>query len=81
MQITFFGGADEVGASCSLIEIEEARILVDAGIRQNVKPDKQLPDLAKIGKIDAFLLTHAHTDHMGGVTGIRTPLVRCKRVL
>ena len=70
MKISFLGGANEVGASCTLIEIEEARILVDAGLRQNVKPDKQLPDLDKIGEIDAFLLTHAHTDHTGALPGL-----------
>ncbi len=77
MRITFLGGANEVGASCTLIEIEEKRILVDAGIRQNVKPDKQLPDLDKIGKIDAFLLTHAHTDHTGALPGLVSSLPAC----
>ncbi len=67
MNIIFLGGANEVGASGTLIEIEERRILVDTGIRQNVKQDKQLPDLDKIGKVDAFLLTHAHTDHTGAL--------------
>lgn len=67
MNITFLGGANVVGASCALIEIEGQRILVDAGIRQNVKPDKQLPDLDKVGTPDAFLLTHAHTDHTGAL--------------
>ena len=70
MNITFLGGANEVGASCTLVEIEGQRILVDAGIRQNVEPDKQLPDLNEIGEIDAFLLTHAHTDHTGALPGL-----------
>ena len=60
----FLGGASEVDASYTLIEIEDKRILVDAGIRQNVKPEERLPDLDRIGSPDAFLLTHAHTDHM-----------------
>ncbi len=86
MRITFLGGANEVGASCTLIEIEGRHILVDAGIRMNVKQDKQLPDLDKIGKVDAFLLTHAHTDHTGalpelvrrwpGVNGYCTPATK-----
>ena len=86
MKDSFFGGANEVGASCTLIEIEDERIQVDAGRRMNVKQDKQLPDLDKIGKVDAFLLTHAHTDHTGalpeivrrwpGVKGYCTPATR-----
>ena len=67
MNINCLGGAKEVGASCTLIEIEGKHILVDAGIRMNVEQDKQLPDLDKIGRLDAFLLTHAHTDHTGGL--------------
>ena len=73
MKITFLGGSDEVGASCMLIEIEEQRILVDAGIRQNVKPENQLPDLNlldKLGMPDVFLLTHAHTDHTGALPAL-----------
>lgn len=78
MKISFLGGANEVGASCTLIGIEEKSILIDAGIRQNVKPDKQLPDIDKIGKVDAFLLTHAHTDHTGALSELvrRWPCVK-----
>ena len=87
MRNTFFGGADKVGASRTLIEIEEARILADAGSQMGVKQDEQLPDLDKIGKIDVFLLTHAHTDHTGalpelvsrlhaGVKGYCTPATK-----
>ena len=56
-----------------MVEIEGQRILVDAGIRQNVEPEKQLPDLDlldKLGMPDAFLLTHAHTDHTGALPGL-----------
>ena len=86
MKMIFLGGANEVGASCTLIEIGDARILVDAGIRMNVDQDEKLPDLDKIGKVDAFLLTHAHTDHTGalpelvrrwpGVKGYCTPATK-----
>ena len=70
MKFTFSGGANEVGASCTLIEIQGRHILVDAGIRMNVKQDKQLPDLDKVGMPDAFLLTHAHTDHTGALPAL-----------
>ncbi len=77
MKITFLGGANEIGASCTLIEIEKARILVDAGIRMNVNQDKQLPDVDKVGMPDAFLLTHAHTDHTGALPGLISRLPAC----
>lgn len=73
MQITLLGGADEVGASSTLIEIGGRRVLVDAGIRPSPKArygltGDQLPDLSQIdraGGVDAILVTHAHLDHSG----------------
>ena len=67
MHVHFLGGANEVGASSTLITIEGRRILVDAGIRMNSTPDKQLPDFSDLDVIDAVLLTHAHTDHTGAL--------------
>ncbi len=75
MKITFLGGADEVGASCSLIEIADKLILVDAGIRISPRTNhgiqnSQLPDLQPIsaaGGPDFILVTHAHTDHTGAL--------------
>jgi len=71
MKLTFLGGADEVGASCTLIEIAGKKLLVDAGIRISPKSSRgiandQLPDLQPItaaGGPDYILVTHAHTDH------------------
>ena len=63
----FLGGANEVGASSMITTIGGQRILVDAGIRMNATPDKQLPDFSQLGKIDAVLITHAHTDHTGAL--------------
>ncbi len=70
MKLHFLGGADEVGASCTLIEIEDQRILVDAGIRMNGPQDKKLPNfsvLDDVGMPDEVLITHAHTDHTGAL--------------
>jgi Cft2 family RNA processing exonuclease len=75
MNITFLGGADEVGASSTLIEIAGKRILVDVGIRISPKTNRgiqndQLPDLHPIsagGGFDYLLVTHAHTDHTGAL--------------
>ncbi|MFO7634601.1 MAG: MBL fold metallo-hydrolase RNA specificity domain-containing protein [Caldilinea sp.] len=75
MEISFLGGADEVGASSILIEIAGRRVLIDAGIRPTPKArwglaGDQLPDLSLIehsGGLDAILVTHAHTDHTGAL--------------
>ena len=76
MKITFLGGANEVGASSLLVETGGQRVLIDCGIRPSPKshsglaPD-QLPNLSQIeqagGKLDAVLVTHAHTDHTGAL--------------
>lgn len=70
MRLHFLGGADEVGASCTLVEIEGRRILVDAGIRMGASSGAQLPNLAvldEVGKPEDVVLTHAHTDHSGAL--------------
>jgi Cft2 family RNA processing exonuclease len=75
MRLTFLGGADEVGASSTLIEIAGKRVLVDAGIRISPRlargiQNSQLPDLRPIdeaGGPDYILVTHAHTDHTGAL--------------
>ncbi len=68
MKLIPLGGAEEVGATCTLLEIGSHKILVDAGIRIG-QPDS-LPDLGRIndfGGIEAILVTHAHTDHTGAL--------------
>lgn len=75
MELTFLGGADEVGASSTLIRMGGKVILVDAGIRISPKTSRgiqndQLPDLSLItqaGGPDYILVTHAHTDHTGAL--------------
>ena len=76
MKITFLGGADEVGASGILVETTGRRLLVDCGIRPSPKAHAgldtdQLPDLSQLesgsGRLDAVLVTHAHTDHTGAL--------------
>jgi Cft2 family RNA processing exonuclease len=75
MQLTFLGGADEVGASSTLITIGGKTILVDVGIRISPRSNRgiqndQLPDLHPIsaaGGPDLILVTHAHTDHTGAL--------------
>ncbi|MEM1010305.1 MAG: MBL fold metallo-hydrolase, partial [Myxococcota bacterium] len=70
IKITFLGGADEVGASCSLLELAGKRILIECGIRMSPRNGDVLPWLAPIqegGGLDAIILTHAHMDHSGAM--------------
>lgn len=75
MKVTFLGGANEVGASSTLLEIAGKKLLIDAGIRVSSKSTRgiesdQLPDLQQVsaaGGPDYILVTHAHTDHTGAL--------------
>jgi predicted metal-dependent RNase len=69
MNLTFSGGAYEVGASCILLKIDNKNILMDCGIRQSSSKDT-LPDFRIIqenGGVDAIIISHAHMDHTGAL--------------
>jgi phosphoribosyl 1,2-cyclic phosphodiesterase len=70
------------GGNCAYIETAEARILVDAGF----SPRQLRLRLAGIGRtpenLTAILVTHEHSDHIGGLLGIADKLqipVYCNR--
>lgn len=69
MNISFLGGAREVGGSCILVKIYNKNILMDCGIRQSSSKDA-LPDFKSIqeqGGIDAIIISHSHMDHIGSL--------------
>lgn len=68
IRLCFHGAAHAVTGSCFALRTDEAHILVDCGLFQGSKTEKELNyrefpfDPASI---DAVLLTHAHIDHSG----------------
>lgn len=84
MRIHFLGGANEVGASCTLVEIEGRRLLVDAGIRMGAPQGSHLPNfsvLDDVGPPEEVLITHAHTDHTGALPVLASSLGPQTRLL
>ena len=84
MRIGFFGAAGEVTGSCTLVETDGIRFLVDCGMFQGGSEarSKNLRALNfgfDVRSIDFVLLTHAHIDHSGllprlAVLGYRGPI-------
>ena len=68
VRLVFRGGAGTVTGSCSLIEHDQGRFLVDCGLFQGNRTTRELNygDFPFYpGAIDFVLLTHAHIDHSG----------------
>ena len=63
MQVTFLGGAGEVGRLAALIDVAGLRLLFDYGFTAS-KP-AAYPERAP--PVDAIFVTHSHLDHVGMV--------------
>ena len=65
MKIKFLGAAHEVTGSCTLLEVNGKKILVDCGMEQgaDIYENCELP--VSVTDIDCVFLTHAHMDHSG----------------
>ncbi|MHB1867357.1 MAG: MBL fold metallo-hydrolase [Nitrososphaerales archaeon] len=65
MQVTFLGGAKEVGKSALFVKGNKNNLLLDYGAHTSREPS--FPIHVKPRDVHSLLLTHAHLDHSGGV--------------
>src|SRR3569623_1857623 len=68
MYLTFHGAAQTVTGSKYLLEVDDSKVLIDCGLFQGMK-DLRLrnwePPQFYVNAVNAFVLTHAHIDHIG----------------
>jgi Cft2 family RNA processing exonuclease len=62
--LTAISGLGAKGPACFLVETTDSRLLLDLGYG----PQPGLwPDVSRVGRVDAVLLSHGHRDHAGGL--------------
>ena len=69
MNITNLNPDTDIGASAWLVELDEHRILLDAGMHPKREGREALPRFGKSGThdVDAIAISHCHHDHVGGL--------------
>jgi len=65
LEVTFLGGAKEVGKSAILVKGKKNQVLLDYGASTGKVPS--FPMHVKPREVHSVLLSHAHLDHSGGV--------------
>ncbi len=68
MRISFHGAAKTVTGSCYLIETVYCKFLIDCGLFQGRKSEREQNELDfkfLVSEVDFVILTHAHIDHSG----------------
>lgn len=68
-ELIVLGGAEEVGANCCYFHLSGAGVFIDAGLHPRSRSAAAFPRMDSLAErpADFLLLTHAHTDHLGGL--------------
>jgi len=69
VNITNLNPDTDIGASAWLVEVDDHRILLDAGMHPKREGREGLPLFGKAGNVelDAIAISHCHHDHVGGL--------------
>ncbi len=65
MKITLYGAAGEVGRSCIMVESNDTRVILDAGIKLGAKIEEPIIPDDELKSVDGIVTSHAHLDHTG----------------
>jgi hypothetical protein len=69
VRLVGLGAFREVGRSCSMLQTQDSKVLIDLGVKFNAD-DPETPyihvgEVLPFESIDAVVITHAHLDHCG----------------
>ena len=75
LRVLPLGGVGEIGKNMTVVEYEDRIVVVDCGLRfptaEMMGIDLVLPDFTylreNVDRIDAFIITHGHEDHLGAL--------------
>lgn len=69
LDLVVLGGAEEIGANCLWLNVNGTGIIIDAGLHPRLRDVRALPDANLLSDypLDVVVITHAHTDHLGGL--------------
>lgn len=69
VELTFLGGVQEIGASSSYLYLNGTGIFFDAGLHPKKRNKDVFPkyEMTESKPTDVLAVTHAHTDHIGGI--------------
>ncbi|MDD5339998.1 MAG: MBL fold metallo-hydrolase [Candidatus ainarchaeum sp.] len=65
MRLTFYGGAQEVGRTCTVLEEGQKNLMLDCGIKLGEKTEYPLLHDDELRRIRNVTISHAHLDHSG----------------
>jgi len=65
MRVSFYGGAEEVGRACMLLEEGKRNLMLDCGIKLGEKTEYPLLHDDELRRIENVAISHAHLDHSG----------------
>lgn len=68
-EIIFLGGAGEIGANSTYLNLDGSGVIIDAGLHPVRRDMDAFPDYTPLETraADLLLISHAHTDHIGGI--------------